>query len=157
MHCYQCPVATDPQAKDGLPNLLLGFAPDEAYPAIAVASYAVGFYPTISPLPENRRYIFCGAFYSVTAPGCYPASCPMEPGLSSSGLSAARDHLACLEKPRANHRIHCYQRNWPSQNPRYQRLRYVSGTVPRHLRHPHNRGYGCSRDRNQSVSQSEHH
>ncbi len=66
-------------------HLLLGFAPDEAYPATPVASGAVGSYPTISPLPENRRYFFCGALYSVTAPGCYPASCPMEPGLSSSG------------------------------------------------------------------------
>jgi len=63
--------------------LLFGLAPDEVYPATPVTSGAVGSYPTISPLPIARRYIFCGTFSSLTAAGCYPASCSVEPGLSS--------------------------------------------------------------------------
>ena len=73
----------------GQPNLLLGLAPDEVFPADDVATIAVGSYPTISPLPRMRRYLFCGTLCSVTAPGCYPASCPVEPGLSSLGIPSA--------------------------------------------------------------------
>ena len=30
---------------------------------------------TISPLPKDRRYIFCGTFPKVSLAGCYPALC----------------------------------------------------------------------------------
>jgi len=36
--------------------------------------------------PRRRRYVFCGTFRRVSPPGCYPASCPVEPGLSSFRL-----------------------------------------------------------------------
>jgi hypothetical protein len=78
----------------------------------------VGSYPAISPLPSRvrseevrgktlrgstchpslvtseRRYLFCGTFLLVAETGRYPASCPMELGLSSrqaKGLTS--DHL----------------------------------------------------------------
>jgi len=56
-----------------------------------VASIKVGSYPTISPLPSHI-IIWSGCMLSVALsvpagltarPGCYPASCPAEPGLSS--------------------------------------------------------------------------
>ncbi len=53
---------------------LFGVASVGVYPAIAVANYAVGSYPTISPLPYTTsitvcvwRYIFCGTFPTFTA------------------------------------------------------------------------------------------
>ena len=60
---------------------LFGVAPGGACHAAAVASRAVGSYPTVSPLPANaprrtltdRRFIFCGAFRRVAPPGRYPA------------------------------------------------------------------------------------
>ena len=53
----------------------------------------VGSYPTVSPLPDplsrgHRRSRFCGpirdARVTPDIPGCYPAPCPLELGLSSS-------------------------------------------------------------------------
>jgi hypothetical protein len=38
--------------------------------------------PQGSPLPEGLC-VFCGTFRRVTPPGCYPAPCPVESGLSS--------------------------------------------------------------------------
>ena len=55
----------------------------------------------------RRLYHFCGTFRRVTPPGRYPASCPMEPGLSSPvRLSAGRpaDSLAAATtRPPAAH------------------------------------------------------
>ena len=34
-----------------------------------------------------RRYVFCGTFPRLAPAGCYPVSCPVEPGLSSAILS----------------------------------------------------------------------
>ena len=76
-------------------SLLFGLAPDGVYHAIDITIEAVSSYLTISPLPplrEGRRYIFCGTFHRVSPPGCYPASCPVEPGLSSSPKEG--DHLS---------------------------------------------------------------
>jgi len=39
--------------------LLFGLAPKRVYNAIIVTNYAVSSYPTFSPLPISRRYIFC--------------------------------------------------------------------------------------------------
>jgi hypothetical protein len=60
-------------------------------PGRHVSMPPVRSYRTISPLPPGfcvvvaagRLYHFCGTFRRVTPPGRYPASCPMEPGLSS--------------------------------------------------------------------------
>ena len=48
----------------------------------------VGSYPTVSPLPRTNpgRSVFCGTVSRVTPGGCYPPSCPVEPGRSSTPL-----------------------------------------------------------------------
>ena len=47
-------------------------------------------YRTVPPLPANAGGThFCGTIPEVTLAGRYPASCPMELGLSSSGLKPA--------------------------------------------------------------------
>ena len=77
---------------------LFGLAPGGVYPATAVASGAVRSYRTFSPLPGGSkaagRYLFCGTFrnraVTSAAPRRYLAPCPMEPGLSSSGLHRQR-------------------------------------------------------------------
>ena len=98
--------------------LLLDFAPDEVYRARSVARSAVGSYPTFSPLPKTyvipsrvyrlpvaffvpglsilpRRFVFCGPVCRLSAPGGYPASCSLEPGLSSIDCSTAMAQPAC--------------------------------------------------------------
>lgn len=72
------------------PPLLLGIAPDGVYHAAPVTRTAVGSYPTISPLPASGRYFFCCTFRRVAPPGSYPASCPVESGLSSRELPHPR-------------------------------------------------------------------
>jgi len=52
---------------------LFGLASGGVYPAIAVTGNAVGSYPTLSPLPVNRRFAFCGTFPGVAPAGHYPA------------------------------------------------------------------------------------
>jgi len=82
--------------------LQTGFAVPARLPGTAVGSY-----PTISPLPADctcankiyRRFVFCGTFRRVSPPGSYPASCPVESGLSSNGFGSTRDHLLPLHTP----------------------------------------------------------
>ncbi len=68
-----------------LPYLVLlrrGFAMPSPLTRDAVRSYR-----TVSPLPalnELWRSILCCTFRRVAAPGCYPACCPLEFGLSSA-------------------------------------------------------------------------
>ncbi len=64
-------------------GFLFGLAPSGVFPATPVARRAVRSYRTISPLPINGRYIFCGTFRRLTPPRRYLALCPVEPGLSS--------------------------------------------------------------------------
>ena len=71
---------------------LFGLAPDGVYPASTVTSAAVRSYRTISPLPHQWRYLFCGTFRGLAPPRRYLASCPMEPGLSST-------HCAAITRP----------------------------------------------------------
>ena len=97
----------------------LDFAPDEACQANAVTGIAGGSYPAGSPLWEGPRPFFTVCFLlrclsgkgissrgkpqsdPYFPPGCYPASCPAEPGLSSNGVHApARG--AFLMPPRLN-------------------------------------------------------
>ena len=78
------------------PRRLFGLAPTGGYPATAVASGAVGSYPTVSPLPlcpiarASGRSIFCGPFRRLAAPRRYLAVYPMELGLSSDTLRRPR-------------------------------------------------------------------
>ncbi len=66
--------------------LRVGFTSRRMSPPCAVVSYTA-----FSPLPvfpivmeKHRRFVFCCTFRCLTTPGCYPAPCPMEFGLSSS-------------------------------------------------------------------------
>ncbi len=47
-------------------------------------------YTTLSPLPLAGRSALCGTFSRITPGGCYPPSCPEEPGRSSVRLPATR-------------------------------------------------------------------
>ena len=53
-----------------------------------VTTPLVRSYRTISPLPLARRYSFCATFRRVAPPGCYPAPCPVEFGLSSGSVDS---------------------------------------------------------------------
>ena len=55
----------------------------------------MGSYPTVSPLPKPKlgRFIFCGTFLEITPTGRYPASCSVEPGLSSPCAKASSGRL----------------------------------------------------------------
>ncbi len=66
------------------PRSLFDLAPDGVYPASAVTLGAVGFYPTISPLPLARRYNFCGTFH---------------PRRFSTGVSALTTERPALRSP----------------------------------------------------------
>ena len=79
------------------PRRLFGLAPTGGCRAATVASRAVGFYPTVSPLPTGRtgrRFVFCGPVRRLAAPRRYLAVCPAELGLSSTRLAASRDRHA---------------------------------------------------------------
>ena len=47
------------------PPPLFGLAPRGVYPAGRITPSAVRFYRTFSPLPPERRYIFCGTFREI--------------------------------------------------------------------------------------------
>src|SRR5258706_6019386 len=47
------------------PPPLFGLAPRGVYPASRIAPAAVRSYRTFSPLPRERRYIFCGTFREI--------------------------------------------------------------------------------------------
>jgi hypothetical protein len=77
-----------PRSSGGQPSNapLRGLAPDGVCRAALVTERAVGSYSTFSPLPRCMHrggLLFCGTFLEVTLTGRYPASCPVEPGLSS--------------------------------------------------------------------------
>ena len=57
-----------------------------------VSTPLVRSYRTISPLVAWWRPVcFCATFRRVTPPGCYPAPCPVEHGLSSAARPKADD------------------------------------------------------------------
>jgi hypothetical protein len=60
--------------------------------------FLVVSYTTVPPLPvplaRPSAVHFCGTFLRLAPTGRYPASCPMEPGLSSRGREAAGDCLS---------------------------------------------------------------
>ena len=79
---------TWPCSKRGLSWYTRRYTPKKRTTDVAID--AAGSYPVFSPLPPvNRwRYIFCDTFRSqqvtLLTPGCYPALCSMEFGLSSA-------------------------------------------------------------------------
>src|SRR6056297_1397437 len=73
---------------------LLGLAPDGVYHAACLTAKRGEPLPhhftlTSCLLPGERRYIFCCTFHRLTAPGRYPASCPLVFGLSSPAVKAS--------------------------------------------------------------------
>ena len=46
-------------------------------------------------VPADWRFVFCGTLPEVAPAGCYPASCPVEPGLSSRLKNQTGDRPAC--------------------------------------------------------------
>ena len=79
----------------GHSSSLLGVAPGGVCHATPVTGGPVRSYRTFSPLPVHpperghRRYVLCGTFRRLSPPGCYPAPCPAELGLSSGQLFPA--------------------------------------------------------------------
>lgn len=97
----------------GRPPSLFGLAPNGVCRACRVAAASGGLLPhrfTLTPHPNRQEGLKkvrrpsclfeCGAvcflwrFPRVAPPGCYPASCPVEPGLSSPGAMARSDGLS---------------------------------------------------------------
>ena len=82
---------------DGPPyRFLFGLAPDGVYRALPVTRKAVGSYPAFPPLPRrkaNAAVYFCCTGLGVTSTGRYPASCPMELGLSSQAPFRVPTHV----------------------------------------------------------------
>ena len=94
--------ACAPWSKRAASRRLFGLAPAGVYPATAVTGGAVRSYRTFSPLPDPARPKSCGpsAVCSLwhcpsprsgrsrrAAPRRYLATCPVEPGLSSTGMT----------------------------------------------------------------------
>jgi hypothetical protein len=64
--------------------LRVGFAMRPPLPEARCALTAP-FHPCLCPRRGHRRFAFCGTFRRLSPPGRYPAPCPAELGLSSSG------------------------------------------------------------------------
>ena len=75
------------------PRHLFGLAPTGGYRAARRYRERGGLLPhrfTLAcALAGHRRSVLCGTFRRLTAPGCYPAPCPVELGLSSTGAGPA--------------------------------------------------------------------
>ena len=99
---YPTPLAAYPSviARRAISLLLFGLAPNGVYRAALVAESRGRLLPhrfTLARCAKHRarwRSILCGTFHRVAPPGCYPAFCPVELGLSSS--QKGRDHPARL-------------------------------------------------------------
>src|SRR5699024_3804129 len=64
----------------------MGFTEPSVSPRPLVVSYS-----TLSPLPLfQRRSTFCGTSLRITPSGCYPPSCPVVSGLSSTYVAIIR-------------------------------------------------------------------
>lgn len=75
----------------GRPPSLFGLAPDGVCRACRVAAASGGLLPHRFTLTAQSRAAVCFLWRCprVAPPGCYPASCPVEPGLSSPGQRPA--------------------------------------------------------------------
>jgi hypothetical protein len=84
--------------------LLLGLALDGGCLAVRSPGAPVGSYPTFSPSPGGPPgSLFLWPYPRVTPPGCYPASCPEE-----SGLSSARARYTKAADPRRDRPVRSY-------------------------------------------------
>jgi len=88
------PRATYPERNGRAALFLLGLAPDGVYLAGPVTRTAGGLLPhrftiTCALVEGHRQSALCCTFHRVAPPGCYPASCPVESGLSSAAWTAA--------------------------------------------------------------------
>ena len=86
-----------------LPYLVLlhaGFGLPRLLPAARCALTAP-FHPYLQL--ATRRYVFCATFRRVAPPGCYPAHCPVEFGLSSPRGTSRVSAVA----PRGDHPVRC--------------------------------------------------
>ncbi len=80
----------------GRPPSLFGLAPNGVCRACRVTAASGGLLPhrfTLTP-PRGGAVCFLWRCPRVAPPGCYPAFCPVEPGLSSPGLAARSDGLS---------------------------------------------------------------
>ncbi len=80
----------------GRPPSLFGLAPNGVCRACRVTAASGGLLPhrfTHTP-PRGGAVCFLWRCPRVAPPGCYPAFCPVEPGLSSPGLAARSDGLS---------------------------------------------------------------
>jgi len=82
------PDATYPEAERATPYAsLLGLAPSGVCQASPLPDCRWSLTPPFQLNPVRcaaaRSFLFCGTFRRVTPPGCYPALCPLEFGLSS--------------------------------------------------------------------------
>src|SRR5690606_16707368 len=70
------------------------------------------FHPCLCPRWGHRRSVLCGTVRRVTAPGCYPAPCPAELGLSSAAArpAAVRTRFPSIKQ----HSGRCRSRFLPS-------------------------------------------
>ena len=76
----------------GRPPSLFGLAPNGVCRACRVTAASGGLLPhrfTLTP-PRGGAVCFLWRCPRVAPPGCYPASCPVEPGLSSPGFHPRR-------------------------------------------------------------------
>jgi len=84
--------------RDGQPHSFLSnLAPDEVYLAGPITRTAGGLLHHRFSLTRGRgpwRSTLCCTFSRVAPGGCYPPSCPAEPGRSSAVVSNRRDRLA---------------------------------------------------------------
>ena len=107
---YPTPLAAYPSviARRAISPLLFGLAPNGVYRAAPVTESRGGLLPHRFTLARCAKYrarwrsILCGTFHRVAPPGCYPAFCPVELGLSSS--QKGRDHPARLKNESTNQR-----------------------------------------------------
>ena len=75
---------------------LCGLAPNGVWPAGMSPcrwwALTPPFHPYPNQLRQSGRCSFCATFRRIAPPGCYPALCPVELGLSSCRPKAARGH-----------------------------------------------------------------
>ena len=103
------PRATYPEHIGRAALYLFGLAPDGVYLAAPVTRCAGGLLPHRFTLAcagrskgssRHRRFALCCTVHRVAPPGCYPASCPGESGLSSTTEVAAIVSPARISKCR---------------------------------------------------------
>jgi hypothetical protein len=89
--CSDLPGGARFPGRAGRPCLLLDLAPDGVCLAVPITRHAGELLPHRFTLAcSHRRSVLCCTFHGSPRLGFSPASCPMEPGLSSSPRDQAR-------------------------------------------------------------------